>query len=413
MRRWFCLALTIFFILSGERAFPASLEGFNSLNDIKAFSSENNVRLSIDFKKPLKDYKGPIFYEKSIQIDFPDSYTNPAKRKFQVGDDLIQEIIAYQYNKDVVRVRFVLARSQYDLDKNFTLETRDGNMIFSIRKLPSDPLARLLEKSPAETKETAPTPAPVESREADVQAVQKKAEPEAAPAGEAKVKKEPTQGAGSLPDSLFASLEPAKGNAGQGKLSQEPAGLTLHTGENAPDLFSAGVKIYGVLFAILAVFLVIFYFAKNYFFQGSWPLSKDKLIDVIATNHIGAKKFISLVEVAGEVLVLGVSNNHISMLTRIEDIAMVERLKQHKARFPKSNPLGGFKFPFSLQKKDKPAAPELDFSSHLKNFSSDSPPEPELSQSNHTAADVARLIQERLGRARKSEKMDFSIESVV
>ncbi|MBI5185958.1 MAG: flagellar biosynthetic protein FliO [Nitrospinae bacterium] len=413
MRRWFGVALTIFFTLSAGRAFSVSLEGFNSLNDIKAFSSENNVRLSIDFKKPLKDYKGPIFYEKSIQIDFPDSYISPAKRKFQVGDDLIQEITAYQYNKDVVRVRFVLARSQYDLDKNFTLETRDGNMIFSIRKLPSDPLARLLEKSTSETKEAAQAPAPAEPREVQVQTVQKKTEPEAAPPDEAKVKKEPTQGSGSLPDSLFASLEPAKGAAGQGKLNQEPAVLALHTGENAPDLFSASVKIYGALFAILAVFLVIFYFAKNHFFNGILALNKDKLIDVIATNHIGARKFISLVEVAGEVLVLGVSNNHISMLTRIEDMSMVEKLKQHKARFPKSNPLGGFKFPFPFPKKDKTAAPDLDFSSHLKSFSPDSPPEPEFTKPNNTAADVARLIQDRLGRARKSEKMDFSIESVV
>jgi flagellar biogenesis protein FliO len=163
---------------------------------------------------------------------------------------------------------------------------------------------------------------------------------------------------------------------------------------------------------ILAVFLVLFYFAKNYFFQGSWVLNKEKLIDVIATNHLGAKKFISIVEVAGEVLVLGVSNNHISMLTRIEDMDMVEKLKQYKARFPKTNPLGGFKFPFSFSKKEKTDSRDSDFSSHLNDFTSDLP-EPEFSESIHTAADVTRLIQERLGRVQKSEKMDFHVESVV
>jgi len=53
-----------------------------------------------------------------------------------------------------------------------------------------------------------------------------------------------------------------------------------------------------------------------------------QLIKVIANQYIGVKKNIALVEVPGSILVVGVSNDKISMLTKIEDKTIIEAIQQ-------------------------------------------------------------------------------------
>ncbi|MFQ5736243.1 MAG: FliO/MopB family protein [Thermodesulfobacteriota bacterium] len=61
-------------------------------------------------------------------------------------------------------------------------------------------------------------------------------------------------------------------------------------------------------------------------------------VKVLFTSFLGAKKNLAVVEVAGTVLVLGVTQSSISFLTKIEDEGAVEELKRHRAR---KNPLLG------------------------------------------------------------------------
>ena len=56
--------------------------------------------------------------------------------------------------------------------------------------------------------------------------------------------------------------------------------------------------------------------------------SSGQLIQVIASQYIGVKKSIALVKVPGTILVIGVSNDNISMLTKIEDKANIEAIQQ-------------------------------------------------------------------------------------
>lgn len=386
-------------LLTGGHSFAASLVDFNYLNGIKAYTLETGISFSLDFKKPVANYSGPIFYEKSIQIDFPKAYLHPARRKFQINDELIQEVLAYQFSENIVRVRLVLARSEYDLDKNFTIKNEGSKVVFFLKKYSSDPLERLLQTSvpAAEPEKISKT-----EEKHDLVTTTSKLAQEG---------KEDFSGSVSLPSALFESLNAPAAEPDLKKNEKSEKPIELSSGENAPDLFSASVKIYGMLFVVLALIFGIFYFVKNYLFQGNWMLSKEKLIDVIATNHIGAKKAISLVDVAGELLVIGVSNNQISMLTRVEDSEVIRKLRDHKARFQKTSPLGGFKFPFAFKKKNNTTSkPELDFSDQLRKFSSDAP-EPEFSETGHSAADVTRLIQQKLEKVKKEEKIGLYAEN--
>jgi len=400
MKKLFMTVLMVLQGISGGHALAATLANFNYLNNVKAYSTKKNIRFSIDFKGPIKDYKGPVFFSKSIQVDFSEVYLNPARRKFQVDDELIKEIQAYQFKRDVVRVRFVLKHSRYDLDKNFTLESRGNKLLLALKKQPVDPLTRLLDDASPETSDAATVPA-----KAPVKLAKKDSPP--VPGD-----KKAVSGSDSLPESLFQSFKPSGKKHSLEKSGIGRAQVSFTPGEDAPDFFAAGVKIYGMLFVILALFFLLFYLAKNYFFQGPGMLSKNRLIDVITTNSLGAKKSISLVEVGGEILVLGVSNTHISMLTRIEDVATIQKLKEYRTRFPRTNPLGGLKFPFSSRKKNKAASSSnQDFSSHLEHFSSDVP-QPEFYESEHAASDVARLIQERLEKARQGQSVDSYAQRV-
>ena len=56
------------------------------------------------------------------------------------------------------------------------------------------------------------------------------------------------------------------------------------------------------------------------------------MIKVIASQYIGIKKNISIVEIPGSILVVGVSNDNISLLTEIEDKGVLDVLRQENFR---------------------------------------------------------------------------------
>lgn len=63
---------------------------------------------------------------------------------------------------------------------------------------------------------------------------------------------------------------------------------------------------------------------------------------VLHTSALGSKKNIAIVDVAGEVLVLGITPSSINMLARIEGLDAIEALrKRHSARRPFFNLLQG------------------------------------------------------------------------
>jgi flagellar biogenesis protein FliO len=77
---------------------------------------------------------------------------------------------------------------------------------------------------------------------------------------------------------------------------------------------------------VLAGMLLVFYFMKR-FLKRDFSGSKENLIRVLASSYIGVKKHISLVEVPGSVLVVGITNDKISLLGKIEDKELLDKLK--------------------------------------------------------------------------------------
>ena len=94
----------------------------------------------------------------------------------------------------------------------------------------------------------------------------------------------------------------------------------------APDLFTTALKMLSALGIVLGGMFVLFYFMKRYLKRDSIG-STEKLIKVLASSYIGIKKSIALVEVPGAVLVLGITNDNISLLSKIEDKDILDNFR--------------------------------------------------------------------------------------
>jgi flagellar protein FliO/FliZ len=95
----------------------------------------------------------------------------------------------------------------------------------------------------------------------------------------------------------------------------------------APDMFSSGLQMLMALGIVLGGLLGIFYLLKRYLKRDAGG-SGAKLVRVIASQYVGIKKNIALVEVPGAVLVVGISTDNISLLTKIEDKEVLAGLRQ-------------------------------------------------------------------------------------
>jgi flagellar biosynthetic protein FliO len=102
-----------------------------------------------------------------------------------------------------------------------------------------------------------------------------------------------------------------------------------------PDLMSTALQMVTALGLVLGGLFVVFYLMRR-LLKRDIGGSKDQLIKVLANQYLGIKKNIALVEVPGAVLVIGISNDTISLLTKIEDSATLGVIQPNKSQLPPS-----------------------------------------------------------------------------
>lgn len=71
-------------------------------------------------------------------------------------------------------------------------------------------------------------------------------------------------------------------------------------------------------------------------------LAFNQGIRILGTQSIAPQKYISLVEIGGEVLALGISETQVALLTKIENKAFVERLMENSVN--RGEPLSLLRF---------------------------------------------------------------------
>ena len=94
-----------------------------------------------------------------------------------------------------------------------------------------------------------------------------------------------------------------------------------------PDMLSTAFKMLAALGLVLGGLGVFFFFAKR-IMRTDIGGKQEKLIHVLANQYLGMKKNISVVQVPGAILVIGISGDSIRLLTKIDDKEILEQFQK-------------------------------------------------------------------------------------
>ena len=100
---------------------------------------------------------------------------------------------------------------------------------------------------------------------------------------------------------------------------------------SAPDALASALQMLTALAVVLGGLFLVVYILKRYLRRDAGGAG-NPLIRVVANQYIGVKKNIALVEVPGTVLVLGISNDRISLLTKIEEQGALDSIRSETSR---------------------------------------------------------------------------------
>jgi len=106
-----------------------------------------------------------------------------------------------------------------------------------------------------------------------------------------------------------------------------------------PDLISSSLKMFAALALILGGLIAVLYYVKRKA-RGATN-STGHIVTILGNTYLGLKKSISLVEIPGAILVLGITDDNISLLAKIEDEPLMAEIKEYQDGFVSS--------PFSQQ----------------------------------------------------------------
>jgi flagellar protein FliO/FliZ len=93
----------------------------------------------------------------------------------------------------------------------------------------------------------------------------------------------------------------------------------------------AGIKMVLVLLVLLGGLLAVLYAVRRLSGARHFP---GRPIRVLASSYLGPRKVISLVEIPGKILVLGVTKNDIRVLDKIDDEGVMARFRTPDAERP-------------------------------------------------------------------------------
>lgn len=105
---------------------------------------------------------------------------------------------------------------------------------------------------------------------------------------------------------------------------------------NSPELFPSLLKIISALAVTFGVMIIVVYLFKKLMKKGSGAINGKELIKILSAKYLGPKSSIMLIDVLGNIMLIGVSSSRISLLTEIVDSESLEQLKDIQGKEGKS-----------------------------------------------------------------------------
>lgn len=337
-----------FILLWTHIAFSAQpLSSYNLLQDVAVERRGGELWIQLEFKNPPVHFQGPKFFKKSIQVDFPFAYVNPSKRYFETGDDRVRQVYVSQFNPKQLRLRLMLAPGASILKDEAVVE-QEGRVLririssgapeaTPVKDEDSDPLESLLarasriqQSNTIQTKTTSgllPKPDPARVQPKEPSPIKK-----VKPTHPARETKKTSPLLSEVLGQALKSEQPKKESSFKPPLVKtQQAGMLdfgsdLSGGDDS-SLFSASLKMASTLGLVLGLMFVVFHLFKKFGLKNSVFGGEGKPIKVLSTGFLAPRKSIALVEVAGDVLVIGISNDQISLLGNVQDPERIEQIK--------------------------------------------------------------------------------------
>jgi flagellar protein FliO/FliZ len=418
------LVFLVFTSLAGASNLPeAKWDSLNPLKKVHSHLMSNGHIVRLEFKNPVENWAEPVFYEKSVQLDFPGAFIEPAKKSFAADSSMVAKVFASQFDGDTLRVRFHIKPGTDGIKDRFKLVSQGRFIIVRfdtayVEPVMAEPviasskvvsektqntevmgdkelanfLSRASEKMKRQEESFAPS---VEKKEPSIEEVKTQSP-------EIKVKRA-GMGVAPLVDQIKKATlsnsdedkKDAVSNKTKSKVTtKENTGFSLKdsrpTGKPM-EMVPSGLKMVSMFAVVLGLMFLIFFGFKKYVLKNTAFGGGNKLVNVLGTWFLGPKKNIALVEVAGEVLVLGMSQDNITLLSSIIDEEKIEEIKNASGK-GKSG-LGWNSAPAGEKNTRSVAAQAAgQFSKYLNKYST-----PE-SAKEQTVADAKDQILQKIGK---------------
>ena len=349
------LILLIFASLAGASKQPEAKWGsLNPLKKVHSHLMSNGHIVRLEFKNPVENWAEPVFYEKSVQLDFPGAFIEPAKKSFSADSSMVTKVFASQFDGETLRVRFHIKPGTDDIEERFKLVSQGR---FIIVRFDTDYVEPVIASSKAVSQKTQNTDVMGDKELADFlsRASEKMKRQEESLASAVK-KEEPTiqevetqsseikvkragMGVAPLVDQIKkAALSNSDEDKKDVVLNKSKTKITTKDNtsfslkDSRPtgkpmEMIPSGMKMISMFAVVLGLMFLIFFGFKKYVLKNTAFGGGNKLVNVLGTWFLGPKKNIALVEVAGEILVLGMSQDNITLLSSIIDEEKIEEIK--------------------------------------------------------------------------------------
>ena len=413
------LILLIFASLAGASNQPEAKWGsLNPLKKVHSHLMSNGHIVRLEFKNPVENWAEPVFYEKSVQLDFPGAFIEPAKKSFSADSSMVTKVFASQFDGETLRVRFHIKPGTDDIEERFKLVSQGR---FIIVRFDTDYVEPVIASSKAVSQKTQNTDVMGDKELADFlsRASEKMKRQEEILASAVK-KEEPTiqevetqsseikvkragMGVAPLVDQIKkAALSNSDEDKKDVVLNKSKTKITTKDNtsfslkDSRPtgkpmEMIPSGMKMISMFAVVLGLMFLIFFGFKKYVLKNTAFGGGNKLVNVLGTWFLGPKKNIALVEVAGEILVLGMSQDNITLLSSIIDEEKIEEIKNTSGK-GKSG-LGWKTAPVEEKSTRSVAAQAAaQFSSYLSKYSSSK------EAKKQTVADAKDQILQKIGK---------------
>jgi flagellar biogenesis protein FliO len=415
---------TFLFFFTTLAGASSKWDSLNLLKNVKTSKVNGGFIIQIEFEKPVENYKEPEFFDKSVQVDFPQAFIKPSKKYYPAESFALTKIFAAQYDAETLRIRF-LKKNHSDISSRFHLAKQGRFVIIRLDQLTpvlrpesisktqrmdtakddlmnEDDLAKFLARATVKIKTQSRnvTPDTKKPKETSVltREVEKEQEVVEVNVTRAGMGVEPIveriRNATLSDDSEERNIDAQQP---QTDTSTEKKTPMFSLKDSRPlgkpiELVPSSMKMFSMLSLVLGVIFLLFFGFKKFVLKNTVFGGGEKLVNVLGSGFLGPKKNIVLVEVAGEVLVLGMSQDHIALLTNITDPEKIEEIKLAGGKGG-----SGLNWNQANRQPDKSIAPSGkaagQFLNYMKKFSGS-----EKVTKEKSVSDVTEQIRQQMGR---------------